>query len=76
MRGQSIGVNNQAQFLLGKDHVTRLDPKVAASEFSLDGAQKAENLIGKAAHISRRFVPDFQARFLDHLAPNYTPLHK
>ena len=75
-RGQSIGVNNQVMLLLGKNHVTRLDPKVAANEFSLDGFQKADDLIGKAAHVSRHFVPEFQATFMQHLAPEYLPFYR
>ncbi|MGB8225244.1 MAG: CBASS cGAMP-activated phospholipase [Sedimentisphaerales bacterium] len=75
MRGQSIGVNNQAMFLLGKDHIERLNPKVAQDEFSLDGINKADDLIAKAAHHSRVFMPTFQARFMNHRATKFTPLY-
>lgn len=76
MRGQSIGVNNQVTWLLGKDHIERLDPKVAANEFSLDGIHKADDLIAKAAHYSRSFMPIFKNRFMSHKAPPYEPIHK
>lgn len=76
MRGQSIGVNNQVKFLLGADHIERLDPKVAANEFSLDGIHKADDLIAKAAHHSRVFMPTFKARFTGHTASAYVPLHR
>lgn len=76
MRGQSIGVHNQAKFLLGADHIERLDPKVAADEFSLDGIHKADDLIAKAAHHSRVFMPTFKAHFSGHIAPAYAPLHR
>jgi|UPI0004B61430 patatin-like phospholipase/acyl hydrolase len=76
MRGQSIGVNNQVTWLLGKDHVERLDPKVAAEEFSLDGIHKADDLIAKAAHHSRVFMPTFRERFMSHKAPIFEPTHK
>jgi uncharacterized protein len=75
MRGQSIGTNNQAAFLLGKDRVERLNPKVAADEFSLDGIHKVDDLVGKAAHHSRVFMPTFHQKFSTHLAPPYTPMH-
>lgn len=75
MRGQSIGINNQVTFLLGRDQVERLNPKVAADEFSLDGIHKVDDLIGKAAHYSRVFIPTFQDKFSKHLATIYTPLH-
>lgn len=73
MRGQSIGANNQVRFLLGNDHVHRMDPKVSADEFSLDGIKKAEDLIGKAAHYSRKFMPTFKKVFAQHNAPEYKP---
>jgi patatin-like phospholipase/acyl hydrolase len=76
MRGQSIGVNNQVTWLLGKDHVERLDPNVAADEFVLDGIHKADDLIAKAAHYSRIFMPTFQERFMGHQAPPFEPMHK
>ena len=76
MRGQSIGIHNQVKFLLGADHIERLDPKVAADEFSLDGIHKADDLIAKAAHHSRMFMPTFKARFAGHIAPTYEPLYR
>lgn len=76
LRGQSIGAINQATFLLGRDRVERLNPKVAADEFSLDGIHKAEDLVGKAAHHSRVFMPTFEQKFASHRAAPYTPLHK
>jgi patatin-like phospholipase/acyl hydrolase len=74
MRGQSIAVNNQARYLLGPEKVERLNPKVASGEFSLDGAHKAEDLIGKAAYYSRVFMPVFENKFLPHRAAPFTPL--
>ena len=76
MRGQSIGVHNQVKFLVGSDHIERLDPKVAADEFSLDGIRKADDLIAKAAHHSRVFMPTFKDRFADHIASVYEPLYR
>ena len=52
MRGQSIAAQNQVSFLLGRDHAFRLDPKVADGEFTLDGTQKADDLIAKRRHQS------------------------
>lgn len=74
MRGQSIGVHNQATFLLGKDRVERLNPKVAADEFTLDGIHKVEDLVAKAAHQSRTFMPTFEQKFRQHIAAPYEPL--
>jgi patatin-like phospholipase/acyl hydrolase len=76
MRGQSIGVHNQVRFLLGAEHIERLNPKVAADEFSLDGIHKADDLIAKAAHHSRLFTSTFKARFANHVAPVFEPLYR
>jgi uncharacterized protein len=75
MRGQSIGANNQAKLLLGKDHVERLDPKVAVGEFPFDRACKADDLIAKARHHSRILTPAFEERYARHVAPAYTPIY-
>ncbi len=75
MRGQSIGVHNQASFLLGRDHVERWNPKVTSDEFTLDGVHKADDLVGKAAHTSRIMMPRFQEKFVAHKAAEYTPLY-
>ena len=75
MRGQSIGVNNQAKFLLGKERVERLNPKVASGEFSLDGVNKTDDLIGKASHYSRHYMEIFEHKFKAHKAPTYTPIY-
>jgi patatin-like phospholipase/acyl hydrolase len=73
MSGQSQGVINQAKFLLGEERFERLDPVVAPNEFSLDGIHKANDLIGRASHHSRIFVPQFQKKFGDHLCPKFIP---
>jgi patatin-like phospholipase/acyl hydrolase len=75
MRGQSIGVHNQASFLLGRDRVERLNPQVAAGEFSLAGIHKADDLVAKAAHYSRTFMPTFNKKFKPHSAAPYTPYY-
>jgi len=76
MRGQSLGARNQAYHLLGSEKFVRLNPCVTKDEFSLDGIHKAEDLVGKAAHHSRRFMPIFEKKFAGHLAALYEPFHK
>lgn len=75
LRGQSIGASNQAKFLLGEEHFERLNPKVTATEFSLDGVHKADHLIGIASHHSRVFRPTFERKFGNHRASEFTPLY-
>ncbi|HXG07490.1 MAG TPA: CBASS cGAMP-activated phospholipase [Nitrososphaera sp.] len=75
MRGQSIAAFNQASLLLGKERIERLSPKVAADEFSLDGVHRADDLIAKAAHHSRSFMPIFKAKFMPHQAVPYKPIY-
>ncbi len=75
-RGQSIGVNNQARFLIGKEKFERLDPAVPYGEFALDGINKVDDLIGKAAHYSRHFIPTFEEKFKNHKAKPLSPLYQ
>lgn len=75
MRGQSIAAYNQAIHLLGRDKIIRLSPTVARSEFLLDGHDRTDDLIGKAAHYSRTFTPQFQQEFGGHKAKPYVSLN-
>ncbi len=72
LQGQSRGSLTQAQHLLGKDKVFRLDPKVPAGLFALDKLSE-KDLLGKAAHESRHFAPQFKEIFMNHKAPEFTP---
>jgi patatin-like phospholipase/acyl hydrolase len=74
LRGQSHGVQGQAQHLLGKDRVVRLDPIVPDGLFALDRLSERE-LLGEASHTSRHFTPTFTAKFRLHKAAPFTPLH-
>lgn len=75
MRGQSLGVNNQVTFLLGKENVARWDPKVASDEFSLDRIDKVDALVSKAAHHSRIHMPQFKEMFAAHEAAKFEPMY-
>lgn len=75
LRGQSIGAFTQAQHLLGKDNVHRLDPKVPDGLFDLDKLSEKE-LLSKASHESRRFSPFYKEMFMEHIAPKFEPHHK
>jgi uncharacterized protein len=75
IRAGSIGVNNQVQFLLGKERGLRIDPKVPAKEVTLDGVSSNETLIGRAMHHSRRWMPEISGKFMSHLASPYLPCH-
>lgn len=74
LRGQSHGVQGQAQHLLGKDRVVRVDPIVPDGLFALDRLSERE-LLGEASHTSRHFTPTFTAKFRTHKAAPFTPLH-
>lgn len=73
MRAQSHGTFAQAQHLLPKDNLERLDVIVPKGRFRLDQA-RVEELIAEAAHESRIFSPRFAAKFLAHRAKPFTPL--
>jgi len=74
LRAGSIGVNNQASFLLG-DRFLRLDPTVPDKEVRIDGVNNADALIGRAKHYSRKLMPAISAGFMAHQAPTFTPIH-
>lgn len=75
LKGQSIAAHNQAALLLGQENIVRINPKVTKNEFSLEGVMKAKDLIGKAAHHSRTFMPIFQKMFKPHCAAPYSPVY-
>jgi patatin-like phospholipase/acyl hydrolase len=72
MRGQTIAARNQAKFLVSEENYWRLDPVVPATEFCLDGIDRTEELIAKAAHHSRTLAPTYAKRFAIHLAKPFT----
>lgn len=76
MRGQSLAAENQSRFFLGEDRFLRLNPVVPPDTLSLDGVADADDLVGKAAHHSRKLMPAMRAVFFDHLAPTFTPIYR
>jgi len=75
LRAGSIGVDNQARFLLGGERLLRIDPKVPDSDVVLDDASRAEHLITRARHHSRAFMPEIAAKFGQHNAGSYSPVY-
>lgn len=75
MRAQSIGISNHVKFLLGPDRFCRIDPRVPAADISLDLPCKTDDLISRAAHHSRIFMPQIEKNFCDHTAAPYQPLY-
>ncbi len=75
LRGQSLAAHKSASYLLGKENVERLNPHVTENEFNLDGINKADDLIAKAAHHSRHAMPTIETKFMNHRAEDYHPLH-
>lgn len=73
LRGQSLAATNEATLLLGRDHVLRVNPAVASDMYELDGVTRASDLIGKAAHVSRQYAPEYAERFAAHVAPKFIP---
>ena len=75
LRSGSIAVNNQARYLLGKENVLRIDPRVPAAEVSIDRVSGLDALVARARHHSRHIMPDVHRLFVDHRAPVFTPLY-
>jgi patatin-like phospholipase/acyl hydrolase len=74
LRGQSHGVQGQAQHLLTPERAIRLDPAVPDGLFGLDKLSE-RRLLSEAAQVSRNFSPMFKARFVPHVAEPFIPLH-
>lgn len=75
LRAESISVTNHVRFLVGEDHLLRIDPVVAAAEVTLDGVRSVEELVARARHHSRTMMPEIARRFASHRADPYTPLY-
>jgi len=75
LQGQSIGVNTQISLLLGEKKVVRLNPKVPDNLFALDKLSEKE-LISKAAHISRHYIPIIKEKFMNHPAEVFKPFYR
>ncbi|MFE9425302.1 CBASS cGAMP-activated phospholipase [Kitasatospora sp. NPDC006697] len=75
LRAQSISANNQVHHLLTPERLLRLNPTVPPDVMALDCVD-ADDLIGLAAHASRRAAPDFTDRFAGHVAPAFIPCYK
>ena len=75
LKGQSNGATNQARFLIGGNNFLRIDPVIATGDVTLDGIDRAENLIARARHYSRKFAPEYRSRFGSHSAPSFTSLY-
>ena len=71
--GQASGAIGQAQLLLGRDRVVRLNLTVPAGLHSLDRAIP-ERLRAAAAHLSMHEGPRIKAQFLDYIAPAFVPI--
>ncbi len=74
LRGQSVGTDNLAALLIGRERVSRIDPKVPQSLFSLDDTTSIDKLLAEAAHASMHFSPTFTEKFASHKGIKYTPL--
>jgi len=75
LRGQTIAATNQARFLLGNRQFERLNPAVPDRVFALDEVSRANDLIAKAAHLSRHFMPVYEKKFASHTAAPFQPLY-
>ena len=75
MRGQSVGAVIQAELLLGKKNVLRLNPVVPDGLFSLDKFTRTNELVASAADESRKRMPKVEQQFLSHTAAPYVPIY-
>jgi uncharacterized protein len=75
IRGQTLGAVNQSRFLLGERNFLRINPTVPDDVLTLDGVGRTQDLIAKAAHVSRQEMPTIERMFAGYTALQFTPLH-
>jgi uncharacterized protein len=75
MRAQSEGANGQAQHLLGNDRFLRVNPVIPKGLFALDRLN-LDQLMARAADVSRKVAPKIEALIGGHAAPEFTALRK
>jgi uncharacterized protein len=73
LSGQSMGANTAAFHLLG-DRLMRVDEPVPAGVLRIDRIDR-QQLIGRAASVSRMWSPMFATKFIAHRAPRFEPHH-
>lgn len=69
----SLAANNQVSHLLDKQRLLRLDPSVPAAEVALDRTRRSHELINRARHYSRKWMPAIRDNFMAHKASPYSP---
>jgi patatin-like phospholipase/acyl hydrolase len=74
LRGQTLAAINHSRFLLGEHNVLRINRVVPDGVLKLDGTTRGDALVAKAAHYSRREMPNIRHTFADHNAPEFRPL--
>jgi len=75
LRAQAEAAVNTLRLLLPPENWHRLDTVVPTGLGRLDRVQP-KDFIGHAAGVSREQSPEIEKKFLDHLAPVYTPFKK
>ncbi len=73
LRGQALAASNAVQLMLPKCQYLRIDPDVPDKVLRLDGVEPDE-LMGRAASISRDRSGDIERIFMNHTAGEYAPL--
>jgi len=71
LSGQSMGANTAAFHLLG-NRLMRIDEQVPAGVLRIDRIDRNQ-LIGRAASVSRIQCPGFKTKFFAHRAPRFQP---
>ena len=73
MDATASGGKGVTRFLIGEDNYLRVDALVPAKTYALD-AVDLDDIQGRAEAVSRNFSPLVKTKFLQHLAPPFTPI--
>lgn len=76
MAGQSTTALGQAELLIGKNNITRINPTMPPGRFALDSVNEIQKLVGLGDNIAREALPDLRKSFLNERAEPFEPLRK
>jgi patatin-like phospholipase/acyl hydrolase len=76
LRGQSAAAAKHVRFLVGTEDLLRIDSSVPAGFLTLDSFKRSPDLVAKAAHHSRIHMPNIEAKFMQHKAPEFIPIYQ
>ncbi len=73
---QSSASQGQAKLIIGQDALLRINPPVPQGRFAMDDPSAINTLLGMAEHHAEHALPAVKAKFLTHVAPDFSPYYE